>query len=65
MHDLVTRGGIVVDGTNLPELVFDPPAGAGRFTQRARGDRDTAVGGQVAVEEGRHTGALAGRVLRA
>lgn len=49
----------------LPEFVFDFPAGAGRFTQRARGNRYTVVGGAVAVEEGRHTGALAGRLLRA
>jgi len=45
--------------------VHDFPAGAGRWTQRARGYVATIVNGLVAIEEGRHTGRLAGRVLRA
>jgi N-acyl-D-aspartate/D-glutamate deacylase len=49
----------------LPEFVHDFPAGAGRWTQRARGYEATIVNGQLAIEEGRHTGRLAGRVLRA
>jgi N-acyl-D-aspartate/D-glutamate deacylase len=49
----------------LPEFVYDFPAGAGRWTQRARGYAATIVNGQVAIEDGRHTGRLAGRVLRA
>ncbi len=48
----------------LPEFVFDLPAGAGRWTQGARGYRLTVVNGLVAVEDGRHTGRLGGRVLR-
>jgi N-acyl-D-aspartate/D-glutamate deacylase len=49
----------------LPEFVHDFPAGAGRWTQGARGYAATIVNGQVAIEDGRHTGRLAGRVLRA
>jgi N-acyl-D-aspartate/D-glutamate deacylase len=49
----------------LPEFVYDFPAGAGRWTQRARGYAATIVNGQVAIEDGGHTGRLAGRVLRA
>jgi len=48
----------------LPEFVWDLPAGAGRWTQRARGYAYTIVNGLVAIEDGRHTGRLAGRVLR-
>jgi len=48
----------------VPEFVYDFPAGAGRWTQRARGYAATIVNGQVAIEDGRHTGRLAGRVLR-
>jgi N-acyl-D-aspartate/D-glutamate deacylase len=49
----------------LPEFVHDFPAGAGRWTQAARGYAFTIVNGRVAIEDGRHTGRLAGRVLRA
>jgi N-acyl-D-aspartate/D-glutamate deacylase len=49
----------------LPEFVHDFPAGAGRWTQGARGYAFTVVNGQVAIEDGRHTGRLVGRVLRA
>ncbi len=49
----------------LPEFVHDFPAGAGRWVQRARGYAFTIVNGLVAIEDGRHTGRLAGRVLRA
>jgi N-acyl-D-aspartate/D-glutamate deacylase len=48
----------------VPEFVYDFPAGAGRWTQRARGYAFTIVNGCVAIEDGRHTGRLAGRVLR-
>ncbi len=47
-----------------PEFVHDFPAGAGRWTQRARGYAYTLVNGEVAIEQGRHTGRLAGSVLR-
>jgi N-acyl-D-aspartate/D-glutamate deacylase len=48
----------------LPEYVHDFPGGAGRFVQRAQGYRHTLVNGQPFLEDGRHTGAFAGRVLR-
>lgn len=48
----------------LPEYVKDFPGGAGRFVQRARGFDLTLVNGRRFLEEGRHTGAYAGRVLR-
>ena len=48
-----------------PGYVHDVPHGAGRFIQRARGYDCTVVAGQVFMERGEHTGALAGTVLRA
>jgi N-acyl-D-amino-acid deacylase len=47
-----------------PEYVHDFPGGAGRFVQRARGYRTTLVNGEVFMDGGAHTGALAGTVLR-
>jgi N-acyl-D-aspartate/D-glutamate deacylase len=49
---------------DLPEFVHDLPAGAGRWTQGARGYDFTIVNGEVAIESGRHTGRLNGRVVR-
>lgn len=48
----------------IPEFVHDFPAGAGRWTQRARGYDYTLVNGEVVIEDGRHTGRLPGSVLR-
>jgi len=48
----------------VPEYVHDFPGGAGRFVQGARGYDCTLVNGQVFLEHGAHTGALAGTVLR-
>ena len=48
----------------VPEFVHDFPAGAGRWTQCARGYAYTLVNGEIALENGCHTGRLAGRVLR-
>ena len=42
----------------------DFPGGAGRFVQRGRGYEQVIVNGQVFMEYGEHTGALAGRRLR-
>ncbi len=47
-----------------PEYVHDFPAGAGRYIQRAVGYRHSIVNGQPFMEDGRHTGAFAGSVLR-
>jgi N-acyl-D-aspartate/D-glutamate deacylase len=49
----------------VPEYRHDFPHGAGRFAQGARGYDFTLVAGEVFMEHGEHTGALAGRVLRA
>ena len=48
----------------LPEFVHDLPGGAGRWIQRADGYVATVVNGAVALENGEHTGELAGQVLR-
>jgi N-acyl-D-amino-acid deacylase len=48
----------------LPEVVTDLPAGARRLVQRARGIAATVVGGEVLLRDGKHTGALPGRLLR-
>jgi N-acyl-D-amino-acid deacylase len=55
-----------LDGMSLPlpEYVHDFPSGAGRFIQRAEGYAWTVVNGEVFMENGQHTGALAGRTLR-
>jgi len=49
----------------LPEYVSDFPAGAGRWTQRARGYAYTLVNGEIVIEHDRHTGRLPGRLVRA
>jgi N-acyl-D-aspartate/D-glutamate deacylase len=48
----------------VPEFAHDLPGGAGRWTQRADGYRATVVNGAVTLQDGRHTGELAGHVLR-
>ena len=49
----------------LPEtIVHDFPAGGWRMKEPAAGIAATIVNGEVLLEEGRHTGALPGRVLR-
>jgi N-acyl-D-aspartate/D-glutamate deacylase len=48
----------------VPEYVHDFPHGAGRFRQGASGYDATLVNGALFMEHGRHTGALAGRLLR-
>lgn len=51
-------------GEAYPELVRDFPGGAARYIQRSTGYIATIVNGQVAVRDGAHTGARAGKVLR-
>jgi N-acyl-D-amino-acid deacylase len=55
------------DGLRLyqPELVNDLPAGGRRFVQRVNGYRATLVAGTPIFEDGEHTGALPGRLVRA
>jgi N-acyl-D-aspartate/D-glutamate deacylase len=48
----------------MPEYVRDFPGGAGRFVQRASGYEHTIVNGEVFLDDGEPTGALAGTVLR-
>ena len=54
------------DGLNIevPEFVFDFPAGAGRWTQKSSGYDYTLVNGEVVVEGGQHTDRFPGKVLR-
>jgi N-acyl-D-amino-acid deacylase len=47
-----------------PEFVNDLPNGAGRYIQGASGYDYTIVNGEVFMDHGAHTGALAGRVVR-
>jgi len=47
-----------------PEYVQDFPAGASRYIQRSAGITHTLVNGQLFMEDGEHTGAFAGTVLR-
>jgi N-acyl-D-amino-acid deacylase len=48
-----------------PELVNDLPAGGRRFVQRVDGYEATFVAGTAVFEQGEHTGALPGRLVRA
>jgi N-acyl-D-aspartate/D-glutamate deacylase len=47
-----------------PEYVNDFPGGKGRLLVRSRGYAATIVNGSVVTEQGQHTGARPGRVLR-
>ena len=51
-------------GPQMPEVVHDLPTGARRFSQRANGIKATIVGGKVLIENGVHSGALPGQLLR-
>ncbi|MEW6296508.1 MAG: amidohydrolase family protein [Thermodesulfobacteriota bacterium] len=46
------------------EMLYDLPGGEGRFVQQARGIHWVIVNGEILFADGRHTGALPGRVLR-
>ena len=47
-----------------PEAIYDLPAGGKRLVQRAKGYRYTIKSGEVTFEDGRHTGALPGGLVR-
>ena len=50
---------------SLPEqVVHDFPAGGWRISEMAEGIRSTIVNGEVLIENGKHTGALPGHVVR-
>jgi N-acyl-D-amino-acid deacylase len=48
----------------MPEVVNDLPAGARRLVQRCRGIAATVVNGEILLRDGKHTGALPGKLLR-
>ena len=52
-------------GLEDPQMVYDLPAGGKRLIQKARGYVATICKGEVTYENGVHTGALPGRLLRA
>jgi N-acyl-D-aspartate/D-glutamate deacylase len=74
LHDRgLLREGLVADlvvfdpaqvGPELPRIEHDLPGHAARLVQRSRGISATVVAGQVLLRDGKHTGALPGRVLR-
>jgi N-acyl-D-aspartate/D-glutamate deacylase len=47
-----------------PEIVYDLPAGGRRLVQRVDGYAATIVSGQVVFEDGVHTGAMPGQLVR-
>jgi N-acyl-D-amino-acid deacylase len=51
-------------GPQMPELVYDLPAGARRLKQKADGLLATIVNGQVLLRNNEHTGAEPGQLLR-
>jgi N-acyl-D-amino-acid deacylase len=51
-------------GPEMPEVVHDLPMGARRLSQKSRGIKATLVAGEVFIENGEHTGALPGQLLR-
>lgn len=51
-------------GSTAPSLVADLPGGGSRLVGRGTGYVATIVKGEVAFENGRHTGALAGGLVR-
>ncbi len=58
----------IIDFENLrlfrPEAIHDLPAGGRRLVQRAQGYRYTLKSGEVTFEDGQHTGALPGSLVR-
>lgn len=51
-------------GPLMPEVMHDLPTGARRLVQRSTGMKATIVSGEVFLEDGRHTGALSGKLIR-
>ncbi|MEH6586679.1 MAG: amidohydrolase family protein [Halioglobus sp.] len=47
-----------------PEIIFDLPAGGRRMFQGATGYLATIVNGEVIMENGKHTGAVPGKLIR-
>jgi N-acyl-D-aspartate/D-glutamate deacylase len=51
-------------GPAVPRLVDDLPAGGRRLEQRSIGFLASVVAGEVTIDNGEHTGATPGRLLR-
>jgi N-acyl-D-amino-acid deacylase len=51
-------------GPGMPDVAWDLPGGATRLVSKATGIAATVVNGQVLTEQGRHTGAFPGQLLR-
>ena len=51
-------------GPQMPEVVYDLPAGARRLKQQATGIMATVVNGEVLLRYNEHTGALPGQLIR-
>jgi hypothetical protein len=58
------RAGPDTIAPEMHEVAHDLPAGARRLVQRARGIAATVVNGEILLRDGKHTGALPGRLLR-
>jgi N-acyl-D-aspartate/D-glutamate deacylase len=58
----------VIDFDNLrlhrPEAIYDLPTGGKRLVQKVDGYRQIVKSGQVIFEDGEHTGALPGKLIR-
>ncbi|MDG1490017.1 MAG: D-aminoacylase, partial [Actinomycetota bacterium] len=59
----------IIDYDNLsllaPEMIYDLPAGGRRLIQKASGYAATICAGEVTYENGVHTGAMPGKLVRA
>ena len=62
--DLVLFDPDTVGSAGRPERLYDLPGGAKRMVMRSRGIHMTLVNGEVTWQDGKLTGARAGRVLR-
>ncbi|MEZ5409468.1 MAG: amidohydrolase family protein [Acidimicrobiales bacterium] len=51
-------------GPGMPQVAWDLPGGATRLVQKASGIAATVVNGQVLIQDGEHTGAYPGQLLR-
>ncbi len=51
-------------GPGMPEVAWDLPGGATRLVQKANGIAATVVNGQVLIQNGEHTGAYPGQLIR-
>ena len=51
-------------GPKMPQVVNDLPMGARRLSQKSEGMKATIIAGEVFIENGEHTGALPGKLLR-